>query len=167
MATQAELARHLHVAQQTISKLKNAGILPAPASRGGYDLDACRGAYIGHLQAAAGGRDSSRPGSLEAERARLAKEQADLLERKNAKERGDVVSRSEVDANVTGMVSLVTSRLSLVGAHVAGADYRLRKRIDTAVNDALEELATISLDDVNAAVNGAQHNDLEENDDEQ
>lgn len=153
MATQSELAGHLDLSQQAVSKLKNAGVLPAPNGRRVYDLDAARIAYVRHLRGGASGRDSSRAGSLEAERARLASAQAEAQERKNAKERRELVDVNEINQNVLGLIALTKSQLGRVAAIVAKGDSVLRKRIDQAVNDALEDLSNtpvISADAFNA-----------------
>ena len=150
MATQAELARHISVAQQTVSRLKNAGVIPAPAARGGYDLDACRGAYIEHLRRSAAGRDSSRPGSLEAERARLASAQAEQVERRNAVERGELGSVAELRDTGAGVIALIVGQLQQVGARVARGDVKLRKRIEAAVHEVPTDLSMTRIEDAMA-----------------
>lgn len=141
MANQTALAAHLDVSQQTVSKLKNKGVLPPPEKRGGFDLDACRLAYIRHLRNGAAGRDSTKPGTLEAERARLASAQAESMERKNAVERGDLASRSEMGNVYAGVIEIAVSRLQQIGAQVANQDWKLRKRIEAAVNDVLSDIS--------------------------
>lgn len=147
MATQAELARHIGVAQQTVSRLKNANVIPAPKGRSGYDLDACRGAYIEHLRQSAAGRDSSRPGSLEAERARLASAQAEQVERRNAVERGELGSVADLRDAGAGVIALIVAQLQLVGARVARGDAKLRKRIEAAIDETLSDLSMTRIED--------------------
>jgi len=154
MATQTEVGRHLDLTQAAVSQLVAAGVLPAADRRGGLDLDACRTAYVRHLRGTAAGRDSSRPGSLEAERARLTAAQAEAAERRNARERGDLGSVSEISAAVCGVMTLVVDRLTLVGARVAGGDAKLRKRIEAEVDHALEHLSQTRVVDVLAQAGG-------------
>lgn len=141
MATQSDLATHLDLSQQAVSKLKNNGIITAGAGRSGYDLDACRVAYIRHLRQGAAGRDSARAGSLEAERARLAAAQAEAQERKNALDRGELVVLADIDANMRGVLGRVMACLDHLPARLAGNDYKLRARIEKELNDARNELA--------------------------
>lgn len=142
MATQRDIADHLGITQPAVAAMVRAGTLPA-AARGEHDLDAARLAYCAHLREQAAGR-AGKPGAaldLATERARLAAAQADAQERKNARDRGDMVSFAEVDAVMTDMVTMTMSRMERVGAQVAGSDYKLRTRIDAAVRDAMEGLS--------------------------
>lgn len=50
MATQAEVAAHLFITQQAVSKHVASGLFPKGDKRGQLDLDACREAYIRHLR---------------------------------------------------------------------------------------------------------------------
>ena len=85
MAKLSDLADHLGLSVARISQLKSAGILP-DAPRGKHDLDACRCAYLKHLREVAAGRGSRDGGGLDLveERARLARAQAEKVERENA-----------------------------------------------------------------------------------
>lgn len=91
MASQREVATHLGCEQSRISQLVRRGVIPH-AAPGKYDLDACRISYITHLreQAAARASGDGAP-DLIAERARLAKEQADAQAMKNATARGELI----------------------------------------------------------------------------
>ena len=98
MASQAELAAHLVLDQAAVSRHVKNGVIPS-AGRGRYDLDECRKAYILHIRAQASGRQGAGPGlSLEGERARLAKEQADSKAMENAEKRGELIPAAEVGA---------------------------------------------------------------------
>ena len=79
MATVSDVARHLDLSMARVGQLQLADVLPRSKGRSGLDLDECRVAYIRHLREAAAGR-----GDLSAERARLAREQADGQAMKNA-----------------------------------------------------------------------------------
>lgn len=97
MASQKEVARHLSLSQQAVSQLVASGVLAAPASRGGMDLDQCRGAYITHLREVAAGRSAGDPDApnLVLERARLARAQADAQKRKNAEADDQLIDMDE------------------------------------------------------------------------
>lgn len=142
MATQSELAAYLDLTQQAVSKLKNSGVLPPPAGRGGYDLDASRFAYIRHLRAGAAGRGGGREDSLEAQRARLAAAQAEAQERKNARERGELVALADVVGPMNEAAMHAVQHLERVPVAVAGTDHKLRRRIEQAMSDALELISS-------------------------
>lgn len=78
---------------------------------------------------------------LQAERARLAKEQADEKAMDNAERRKELASLPDMSGAVLGLIALVVTRLQQVAAMVAKGDNKLRVRIETAINDALEELS--------------------------
>lgn len=104
MATQTEVAAHLDLTQSAVSQLIAARILPASAGRGGLDIDECRVSYVRHLREVAAGRQAAAKGDgldLVAERARLAKEQADGLAMKNAITRGQMIP-AEAAVRVVG-----------------------------------------------------------------
>jgi len=78
---------------------------------------------------------------LQAERARLAFEQANEKAMDNAERRKELASLPDMTGAVVGLISLVMARLGQVPAHIAKGDNKLRVRIETAINDALEELS--------------------------
>lgn len=79
--------------------------------------------------------------NLEAERARLAREQADSKAMDNAERRKELASLPDMTAAFASVIELSLARLQRVGAIVAKSDVPLRQRIDMAVHDALEELS--------------------------
>lgn len=79
--------------------------------------------------------------NLEAERARLAREQADSKAMDNAERRKELASLPDMTSAFSSVIELSLARLQRIGAIVAKGDVALRERIDTAVNDALEELS--------------------------
>ena len=95
---------------------------------------------------------------FDVERARLTKEQADAKEMDNAERRKELASLPDMTAVVVGVITLAVSRLQQVPALVAKGDVALMKRVETAINDALEEL---SLTRVEEAMGGG----LDEDDD--
>jgi phage terminase Nu1 subunit (DNA packaging protein) len=59
MATQTEVADHLDLTQSRVSILIKDGVLPPAKGRGGYDIDACRIAYIRFLRGKSVGQVTS------------------------------------------------------------------------------------------------------------
>lgn len=125
MATQTEIAAHLGVSQQTVSKLVAAGVF-AKRPRGGLDVDVCRVAYLSRLREEAAGRASYGGAEgddegldLVAERARLAKEQADRIAMENDLTRGSVVPVNEAIKIITECLHRVRTRLLAMPSEVA------------------------------------------------
>jgi len=50
MATQIEIARHLDLSDRQVRNLLADGVLPGSKGKGGFDIDACRLAYIRYLR---------------------------------------------------------------------------------------------------------------------
>lgn len=148
MAGQNEVAAHLDLSQQAVSQMLAAGILPA-GGRGRLDLVACRVAYIRHLRGVAAGRASASGDDdldLVAERARLAKEQADRLAMQNDMTRGAVVPVAEVAAVVGAEYARVRTRLLAIPAEQAPRIHRCKAPAEVmavlleVISEALEEL---------------------------
>lgn len=101
MATQSELAAFLGISDRRVRQLQGEGVLPV-AGRGDLDLRACTLAYLDHLrELAAGRRSDGGEFDLIAERARLAKEQADKYAMENAVRRRELVNIRDV-AEIVG-----------------------------------------------------------------
>lgn len=155
MATQGEFARHIGVTQQAVSDLVSRGIIQAQG-RGKLDLDQARLAYCAHLRSVAGNKsgDPETDLDLTAERARKAKEEADKLEMQNAKERGELLARGDVDAAVVGAFARVRARMigvpSKVAPLVVSMDNPAEAEgvIRSAVYEALKELADTTVGDL-------------------
>lgn len=143
MATAKEVGAHLDVSDRTVRELQAKGVLPASEGRGSLDLDACRIAYVRHLREQAAGRkgEGGKGLDLAEERARLASEQADAVEMKNALARGELVAVSAVTSAVIGAVEMAKARLLRVPATVAKDDLALRERLDRALREAMEDLS--------------------------
>ncbi|AWV21725.1 Phage Terminase Small Subunit [Roseomonas mucosa] len=164
MATDAELAAHLDISDRLVRELRKKGVFPE-VPRGGNDLDGCRTAYIRHLRERAAGRQGDADAGdldLVQERARLAKEQADATAMRNAQARGEMVPITAVTVAVVGAIELAKSRLLRVPAIVAKADGKLKLRIQTAVEDALDSLATVRVEDIAAGGTSADEPDGEQ-----
>ena len=90
MASQVEIATKLGINASTFKDLVARGVVET-RGQGQYNYEEVSKQYLDHLREVAAGRFS---GNLElgAERARLAKEQADAKEMENAIERGELVA---------------------------------------------------------------------------
>lgn len=111
-----------------------------------YDLTKSLQSYASHLREMAAGRgDEASAIFLTAERARLAKEQADHAALKNAALRRELVPAAEVAATWGGIVRQVRSRLLAVPARLRQGLAHLTARdveaIDAEIRRALEELS--------------------------
>lgn len=138
MATDAEIGKHLSMSARNVQKLRAEGVLPAPAC----SLDANRDAYIAHMREMAAGRvKAPEANSLDVERTRVAKAQAEELERRNAQARGELLPAMLVHSAVIGMIEVTKAKLKRVGAKVSRGDAALRSRVNQAIEDALLDLS--------------------------
>jgi phage terminase Nu1 subunit (DNA packaging protein) len=148
VATVIEVAHHIGVTPKYVQDLINEGVIERKG-RGEYDLNECRDAYIKKLRIAASGRSSSGELDLVAERARLAKEQADSKEMENAITRGELVYIDDVAKKVEVALSNVKIRLLAVptkaAPEAAAADdaKEVQALIERHIIEALNELAGI------------------------
>ncbi len=148
MAKLAELATHLGLSTTRVSQLKAAGILP-DARRGKHDLDACRVAYLAHLRDVAAGR-GSKDGTVDlvTERARLARAQAEKVERENAVADGKLLSVASFHTMVTASFARVRAKLLALPSKLAPlvvaakTPAEAQRILKDDVYQALNELAT-------------------------
>src|SRR3990167_8047303 len=147
MATQKEVASHLDLTDRAVRDLISRGVLPRTA-KGGLDLEVCRVAYLRHLRERAAGRESDDDEfSLTAERARLAKEQADRFALKNATSRRELAPMDQVGAGHLAMSTTISQRMEAISPRLAievatESDPDVcEELIEKAVHDALRELA--------------------------
>lgn len=145
MATVVEVAKHLGVSTKYVNDLINEGIIER-RGRGEYDLDECRDSYIKKLRETAAGRAASGELDLVAERARLAKEQADAKEMENAVERGDLVYIEDVAKQVEGQMTKVRTKLLAIPTkfapelHAMATAREVQLALEQAITEALHEL---------------------------
>ncbi|MBW6523449.1 terminase [Sphingomonas sp. RHCKR47] len=83
----------------------------------------------------------------EQEQARLAKEQADAKAMDNAERRRELASLPDMMAAGAGVIIMVVAQLQQIGARVAGADIKLRQRIDAEVNNVLTDLSMTRIEE--------------------
>lgn len=149
MATMNEIARHLGVTPKYIGDLVAEGVFER-RGRGEYDLNECREAYIKKLREAAAGRAASGELDLVAERARLAKEQADAKEMENAIERGDLVYIESVAKQIEGQLTKVRTKLLAIPTkyapelHATATAREIQLLLEQAITEALNELVGYS-----------------------
>lgn len=140
-----DLASWLGVSDRTVRELAERGILVRSA-KGKYALKSSVTAYTDHLRSAAAGRGGEDASTdLAAQRARLAREQADGLALKNATARSTLIPAAEVAARwndvarrVRGRVLAVPGRVRAQLPHLPAADVAA---VDREVRLALDELA--------------------------
>lgn len=141
--TRAEVAWLLGMSDSWVRDRMQAGEMPRP----GTTADEYVEAFVAYRLRKFEQSDADGSLDLQAERARLAKEQADEKAMDNAERRRELASLPDMTAAVSGLIILTVARLSQVGANVAKGDNKLRGRIETAINDALEELSVARVEE--------------------
>ncbi len=133
----------LDISPPMLTELKRRGIASSHG-RDAWDLDATVTAYVRHLRGTASGRGGEEHvANLTAERARLAKEQADAQALKNAALRGELVPAADVERAWGDVLRQVRARILAVPSRLrqsltlAPADADL---IDRELREALTEL---------------------------
>ena len=145
MSSLGEIAQHLNTSQQALSKLIEDGVIDKQP-RGKYDIDSVRTQYIKHFRAIASGRAASGDLDLGAERARLAKEQADAKEMENAIERGDLVYIEKVAKEFETQLLKAKTKLLAIPSKIAAEVHasanvkEAKELIEQNMQDALSEL---------------------------
>ncbi|MEM0906180.1 MAG: hypothetical protein AAGJ94_02370 [Pseudomonadota bacterium] len=118
--TTDELARLFGISRQQVGHLTDRGVLKKPA-RNTYPLVENVQSYTAHLREVAAGRGGeAATASLTAERARLAREQADEKALKNASLRGELIPAEEVKARWVDVAARVRGRLLAVASRLQG-----------------------------------------------
>lgn len=138
--TRAQIGAVLGVTSRWVGELRSAGDLPPDGSSLLENIEAWAQLKYG-VEGAQGDID------FEVERARLTKEQADAKAMDNAERRRELASLPDMSGAVVSVIALAVTRLQQVGLTVANGDHKLRARIDTAVNDALDELSVTRVEE--------------------
>lgn len=139
------LADLFGITERTLRDLADDG-KAVKVGRGLYDRDASIRLYVVHLRNVASGRGGDdHVANLTAERARLAKEQADSWAKRNAVAAGDLIPAAEVGprwqailAGVRSRMLAVPSRLRHRCPHLTATDVAA---LDRELRDALTEAA--------------------------
>ncbi len=147
--TRPQIAAVLGISSRWVGELRSRGDLP----QDGVSLLENIEAWAQGKYGIEGAQDDL---DLEAERARLAKEQADSKAMDNAERRKELASLPDMSGAVISVIALAVSKLQQVGLAVANGDHKLRARIETAINDALEELSVTRVEE---ARGGGLHED--------
>jgi terminase small subunit / prophage DNA-packing protein len=114
MATQAEIAAHLDLTDRWVRKLVNGGKLPSSEGRGGYDLDACRLAYIRYLRGVASGQTKEQKSDDE-ENPNGEKDYSAELEKEKWREKR---RENDIAESLVAPVSVLTDALEKVADQV-------------------------------------------------
>ena len=143
--TLEELAGVFGVHKRNLQTAVDRGVL-IRMSRGKYPLGKSIRAYCEFLRETAGNRDHIRVGSdLATQRERIAREQADSLEMKNAAARGELLRAADVEAEWSDILRMVRSGLLALPSriqqrlgHLTAHDLAV---MDREIRDTLEELS--------------------------
>lgn len=138
--TRPQIAAVLGISSRWVGELRSRGDLPQDGASLLENLEAWAQSKYG-IEGAQGDLD------LESERARLAKEQADSKAMDNAERRKELASLPDMSGAVVSVIAMAVSKLQQVGLEVANGDHKLRARIETAINDALEELSVARVEE--------------------
>ncbi len=133
--TRADVAWLLGMSDSWVRDRMQAGDLPRPGATAEEYVEA----FVAFKVAKLTGDDEG--GSYEVEKTRLTREQADEKAMDNAERRGELVSRPDITLAFASVIALAVSRLQLVPDVIAKGDHKLRKRVEAAMTDALEELS--------------------------
>jgi len=139
--TRPQLAALLGCTSRWIGELRSRGEMPSDGASWAENLEA----WIARSFPESEGGEGLL--NLDAERARLAKEQADRLSAMNAVSRRELASLPDMTLAVTGVITLAVSRLRMVPQIVAKGDEALRQKIDIAISDALDDLSVTRVEE--------------------
>ena len=137
-ATSGELAQAIGVTERVVAGRRQDGRLPTTGD-GRIDLQAVLRAGVAALAVKPQSSDA-RP-DLEAEKARLASEQADQVAMRNAAMRGELVPVAEITQAVVGMIEVTKRHLARVPVKAFPTDHSNRKRVADAIEAALIDLS--------------------------
>lgn len=145
MASQSEIAAKLGINVGTFKDFIARGVIEE-RPRGEYTLEECAKQYLSHLREIAAGRMTSDGLSLQDERARLAKGQADAKEMENAIARGELVHIDQIVKDFEAQLTKARTKLLSVPtkvaaeAHAAATVKEVQQIVETSIVEALSEL---------------------------
>tara|TARA_R100000951_G_scaffold8634_1_gene7844 strand:+ start:123 stop:587 length:465 start_codon:yes stop_codon:yes gene_type:complete len=145
MASQTEISSKLGITVKTFQDLIAKGYIEQ-RERGNYTYEECSKQYLDHLREIAAGRMTVDGLDLSAERARLAKEQADAKEMENMVERGDLLYIDDIIKDFEEQLINCKTKLLAAPTKVAAEVFAARdvaevqEIMEEAVKDALSEL---------------------------
>lgn len=144
--TGLDLALLLGVSTRSVTEFALRGII-VRHGRNRFALAESIQTYCEHIRVVAAGRGGEDAQALSLARARLATEQADNLEMKNARERGELLPRSDVHLSVTEAFTRVRAKLLAMPSKLAplafglGSIAEVRDAVTKAIHEALAELS--------------------------
>ena len=140
--TRPQLAALFGCSSRWIGELRSKGDLPADGASLLENVEAW-------AQMKYGVDADADPDALDKEQqqARLAKEQADSKAMDNAERRRELASLPDMMAADASVIIMVVAQLQQIGARVAGADIKLRQRIDAEVNNVLTDLSMTRIEE--------------------
>lgn len=139
----AQLADLLGVSGRRVAQLAQEGAIPK-AARGVYPLPEAVRAYCAYAKANPDGRPRKMQ-TLEAEKTRLTRAQAELAEVKAAQARGDLLPVQAVQARWIETVTALRAALLAVPPRIAaqaGLDRAAAALLDAEMREALDQIAT-------------------------
>jgi len=145
MASQSEISAKLGINTATFKDFVARGVIEE-RERGQYTYEECSKQYLAHLREIAAGRMTVDGLDLSAERARLAKEQADAKEMENMVERGELLYIDDIIRDFEEQ--LINCKTKLLAAptkiaaeiHAARDVAEVQSIMEEAVKEALSEL---------------------------
>ncbi len=139
----ADMCALLGITPPMLTELKKRGIA-RHVGRDAWDLEATVNAYVTHLRGVASGRGGeAQVLALTAERARLAKAQADAQELKNAQARGELIRADEAERAWSEFLRQLRARLLALPARLRAdgvLDAASSAAVDRALRDALADI---------------------------
>jgi phage terminase Nu1 subunit (DNA packaging protein) len=140
--TRPQLAALFGYSSRWIGELRSKGDLPADGASLLENVEAW-------AQMKYGVDPDADPDALDKEQqqARLAKEQADSKAMDNAERRKELASLPDMAAAGAGVIIMIVAQLQQVGARIAGADAKLRARIDAEINNVLTDLSMTRIEE--------------------
>ncbi|WP_258044648.1 terminase [Sphingomonas citricola] len=141
--TRADVAWLTGMSDSWVRDRMQAGDLPRPGATADEYVEAFVAYRVRKFEIA----DEDGTLNKEQEQARLAKEQADAKAMDNAERRRELASLPDMMAAGAGVIIMVVAQLQQIGARVAGADIKLRQRIDAEVNNVLTDLSMTRIEE--------------------
>jgi len=144
MLTRADVAWLVGMSDSWVRDRMQAGDMPRPGATAEEYVEA----FVAYrLRKYEGDERDPERLDKEQEQARLAREQADSKAMDNAERRRELASLPDMAAAGAGVIIMIVAQLQQVGARIAGADVRLRGRIDAEINNVLADLSMTRIEE--------------------
>jgi len=160
MATQTEISGHLDISDRHLRRLIKVGVFP-PSKAGGYDIDACRFAYIRYLRGVASGQtreqkecgpentggEKDYSAELEKEKWREKKRENDVEEKLVAPVSVLTDALKKVADQVVPILDSIPLEMKRLNPKLSGHDIQTVKKAIARARNAVADV-TISLEEV-------------------